>query len=69
MIVCDSSNDKGVDGIYVDQNNEEIHFFQSKLKQKDNSTIGDVDLKNLSGSVAQFSSKEKIESILGGEGQ
>lgn len=28
--VCDHSNDKGIDGIYVDHNNEEIHFLQAR---------------------------------------
>ena len=29
--ICDTSNDKGVDGIYVDDFSEEIVFFQSKI--------------------------------------
>jgi hypothetical protein len=65
--ICDATNDKGVDGIYVDVNNEEIHFFQSKIRQKDNGTIGDVSLKTFSASVQQFSSPEKIDVILNGD--
>lgn len=64
--VCDRKNDKGIDGIYVDHNNEEIHFLQAKIRQKVNGAIGDVGLKNLMASVQQFDEKSKIESILAG---
>ncbi len=64
--ICDAQNDKGVDGVYVDTNNEEIHFFQAKIRQKANGTIGDVDVKTFSASVQQFSTPEKIDVILQG---
>lgn len=64
--ICDSQNDKGIDGIYVDNNNEEIHFFQCKIRQKDVATIGDVSLKEFVGSVCQFDSPDKIVAILAG---
>lgn len=64
--VCDHSNDKGIDGIYIDHNNEEIHFLQAKIRQKDNGKVGDVGPKNLMGSVAQFDTADKVATILGG---
>lgn len=64
--VCDHSNDKGIDGIYIDHNNEEIHFLQAKIRQKDHGKVGDVGPKNLMGSVAQFNTTDKIAKILGG---
>lgn len=64
--VCDHSNDKGIDGIYIDHNNEEIHFLQAKIRQKDNGKVGDVGPKNLMGSVAQFDTRDKVRTILGG---
>ncbi|WP_152046031.1 AIPR family protein [Aureimonas psammosilenae] len=64
--ICDASNDKGIDAIYVDHNNEEIHLFQCKIRQKDNGTIGDVDLKNLSSSVKQFDTSDKVKNVLAG---
>ncbi|WP_374969013.1 hypothetical protein [Terrabacter sp. BE26] len=64
--VCDHSNDKGIDGIYVDHNNEEIHFLQAKIRQQDHGRIGDVGPKNLMGSVAQFDTSDKVMTILGG---
>ena len=64
--VCDHSNDKGIDGIYVDHNNEEIHFLQAKIRQSDTGKIGDVGPKNLMGSVAQFDTADKVKTVLSG---
>lgn len=65
--ICDAQNDKGIDAIYIDNNNEEIHFLQCKIRQNDNGTIGDVNLKTFSASVGQFDSPEKIDAILNGD--
>lgn len=64
--VCDHSNDKGIDGVYVDHNNEEIHFLQAKIRQSDTGKIGDVGPKNLMGSAAQFDTVDKVKTILSG---
>lgn len=64
--VCDHSNDKGIDGIYIDHNNEEIHFLQAKIRQSDTGRIGDVGPKNLMGFVAQFDTVDKVNTILTG---
>ncbi|RKQ83553.1 AIPR protein [Mycolicibacterium mucogenicum 261Sha1.1M5] len=64
--VCDHSNDKGIDGIYVDHNNEEIHFLQAKIRQNNTGKIGDVGPKNLMGSVAQFDTADNVKTILAG---
>ncbi len=61
--ICDENNDKGVDGIYVDHNAEEIHFLQSKISQK-TSSIGDVAIKQFLASVGQFSTVDGIQKIL-----
>lgn len=63
--ICDEKNDKGIDGIYVDHNAEELHFFQSKISQKE-SSIGDKEIKAFMGSVAQFQTEEQVKLILGG---
>jgi len=39
--VCDNRGDKGVDGIFVNDNNQTITIFQSAISQKANSAIGD----------------------------
>lgn len=64
--ICDHTNDKGIDGIYIDHNNEQIHFFQSKIRQSAKGTVGDVGLKNFVASVAQFDTPAKIEAVLRG---
>jgi hypothetical protein len=64
--ICDESNDKGIDGIFVDNANQEVHFFQSKITQKDGRTLGDSDLKAFSGALAQFATPESIDLVLAG---
>lgn len=63
--ICDHANDKGIDGIYVDENNREIHFLQSKIRQSQG-TIGDTDPKRFVASVDQFNTVEKIQAVVAG---
>ena len=39
--VCDQKGDKGVDGIFVNEGDQTITIFQSKISQKSATTIGD----------------------------
>lgn len=39
--VCDGPDDKGIDGIFVDDNLERVDVFQSKLYQNTQKTVGD----------------------------
>lgn len=64
--LCDNPNDKGVDAIYVDDINEEIHILQSKTRQNPAATLGDTALKELAGTLDQFTTPEKIQSLLDG---
>lgn len=64
--ICDGSQDKGIDAIYVDDLNEEIIVFQSKTVESVNKTIGDTSLKEFAGTLNQLSSVENIELIEGG---
>lgn len=61
--ICDNPNDKGIDGVYVHEIDQEIHFFQSKLRQSER-IKGEGDLKNLSGSVSQFTTADRVQTIL-----
>ncbi|MEP1697014.1 MAG: AIPR family protein, partial [Paracoccaceae bacterium] len=65
--ICDQRNDKGIDGIYVDDNSSEIVFFQSKISQSPGRTLGDRVLKEFSGSLQQFATKAQIEAVLNGQ--
>lgn len=64
--ICDEVNDKGIDGIFVDNTAQEVHFLQSKISQKDGRTIGDKDLKNFVGSIEQFRTPESIDLVMAG---
>jgi len=64
--ICDGSQDKGIDAIYVDELNEEIVIFQSKTVESANKTIGDTSLKEFAGTLHQLSSIENIELIENG---
>ena len=48
-IVCDHKNDKGIDGIYVDDDSKEVILLQSKLREKFNKGDGDGELIKLVG--------------------
>lgn len=61
--ICDGSQDKGIDAIYVDDLNEEIIVFQSKTVESANKTIGDTSLKEFAGTLNQLSTVENIELI------
>lgn len=53
-IVCDHKNDKGIDGIYVDDDSREVILLQSKLREKFNKGDGDGELRKLVGSLEWF---------------
>ena len=61
--ICDGSNDKGIDGVYVDNEEERIYFFQAKYRDKNNAIIGDTDLKNFTGSITQFNTKNSVDEL------
>lgn len=63
--ICDKSNDRGIDGIYIDENQLEIHIFQSKTKQ--DGTIGDKDLREFSGTLNQLRTPDAVEAFLAGK--
>ena len=62
----DSQLDKGIDGIFVSEQAEEIYLFQSKVRQKRNAKLGDKDIKEFAGSLDQFSSAQSISNLLDG---
>ena len=50
--VCDGTDDKGIDAIYVDEKLETIFVFQCKLVHNTARTLGDIQLKEFAGSMA-----------------
>ena len=63
--ICDSKNDKGIDGIYVDDKEDEIHIFQAKYKEANNTVFGDKVLRDFSGVKCWFSGSKSIDQLLG----
>ena len=66
--ICDGSDDKGVDGIYVDSVSEVVYVFQSKLIQKASRTIGDSILREFSGALQQFSCAQAVRDLASSTG-
>src|SRR4051794_37194502 len=64
--ICDSKNDKGVDGVYVNTLNEQIFVFQSKIVQNASRTLGDTLLKEFRGTLEQFETSDKINALVEG---
>lgn len=62
--VCDSPNDKGIDGIYVDDEEEAIYLFQSKFSPERDRNQGDNDLRNFTGAKQWFVDQSSIQRLL-----
>ena len=65
--ICDRPNDRGIDGIYVDHDQEEVIILQGKLRQKE-TTVGDAPLRDLAGTLTQFNDRASVEALQIGGG-
>jgi hypothetical protein len=61
--VCDKPYDKGIDGIYVNEEFNQIDVFQSTLKTTAK-TLGDKALKEFVGSLSQLTTPEGVEHLI-----
>ena len=61
--ICDGSYDKGVDGIYVNEQLAQIDVFQSRIT-KGPKTQGDASLKEFMGTVGQFANAKSVKNML-----
>lgn len=66
--VCDQGGDRGVDGIFVNDNDLTITIFQSKVSQRADSTVGDATLRSFGGCLAQFKSAEDVREVITSNG-
>ncbi len=62
--VCDQSGDKGVDAIFINDSDQTITIFQSKISQRSNTTVGDSSLRDFLGTLAQFKSVESANHLV-----
>ncbi|MEM8831967.1 MAG: hypothetical protein AAGE96_21820 [Cyanobacteria bacterium P01_G01_bin.19] len=67
-IICDGQGDKGIDGIYINDNEGCIDIFQSKIVQRDTKTLGDTQLKEFIGSLSQLETEDGINSLINNTG-
>lgn len=65
--ICDKSNDRGIDAIYVDKNQDEIIVLQGKIRQKE-SSVGDGVLRELAGTLTQIENVDGVDALLLGGG-
>ena len=66
--MCDQPGDKGVDGIFVNDNNQTITIFQSRIYQRPDATVGDAPLREFTGTLTQFDTAPKIEALIAAAG-
>ena len=64
--VCDGSRDKGIDGIWVDEEEEEIYIFQSEFSPNDDRDSGDTKIREFSGINTWFTSETQVTLLLSG---
>lgn len=67
--VCDKKGDKGVDGIFVNENDKTITVFQSRISQSKDTTIGDASLREFAGTLTQFKNAASIEALIKSAGK
>ena len=62
--VCDFRGDKGVDGIFVNDNDQTITIFQATIIESSVKKIGDKTLRAFDGTLNQFRDAETIQTFL-----
>lgn len=66
--ICDGPDDKGIDGIYVDDTLEVVYVLQAKLLQNSSKTVGDRTLRDFSGAIQQLTTPEGVEAVASSTG-
>jgi len=61
--ICDGKYDKGIDGIYVNEQLGHIDVLQATLVHTDK-TLGDTSLKEFAGTLSQFCDKAAVENLI-----
>lgn len=66
--VCDKRGDKGIDGIFLNDNDKTVTVFQSRINQSSETTIGDASLRAFAGTLSQFKNAESIQNLISSAG-
>jgi len=67
--VCDNRGDKGVDGVFVNDDDKTITVFQSQISQSADRTIGDASLRTFAGTLTQFKDAQSITALIEAAGE
>jgi len=67
--VCDTRGDKGVDGIFVNDNDRTITIYQSRINQSSDTAVGDASLRAFAGTLSQFKNAETIQNLVTSAGK
>ncbi|MCB9063487.1 MAG: AIPR family protein [Halobacteriovoraceae bacterium] len=62
--VCDNTNDKGIDGLWVNDDSGEIYIFQSFLPKSAGKGTGDSKLKEFMGVKEWFKNEETVQKLI-----
>ena len=62
--IVDQHGDKGVDGVYVNDDDSTITVFQSRIFQSAKKTVGDKSLREFAGTLGQFQDSQSLEILL-----
>ncbi|MBK2402825.1 AIPR family protein [Erysipelothrix sp. strain 2 (EsS2-6-Brazil)] len=62
-IVCDGENDKGIDAIYVDDQEETIYIYQSKFRTINGAQMGDRNIRDFMGTKEWFKNRNSVENL------
>lgn len=66
--VCDQGGNRGIDGIFVNDNEQTITVLQSKISQSDRSSIGDASLRTFAGALGQFATPDAVAEMITASG-
>jgi hypothetical protein len=61
--ICDRPHDKGIDGVYANDQLNQIDIFSSVLVKKDQA-MGSADLREFAGSLTQFNTATRIKRMI-----
>jgi hypothetical protein len=61
--ICDGPDDRGVDGIYVDDTHSRVDVLQARIVKTAAKTIGSTALKEFAGTLRQFETPEQVERL------
>lgn len=62
--ICDGNYDKGIDGIYVNEQLGQVDVFQATIVKKEGKTIGDTMLKEFEGTLSQFKDRSSVDNLI-----